>query len=737
MNRISELSMRQGEPELDQVQHELLDMDPNGGDINEDRNITAGKDVLQPLNVFEPTVSRPTILGKLESSAENDSQNINDKNAGCDGKKIIVTVTDSSNEVRGSNQQDETDNCEDRGDSASPSNCGMHWVQRKGKEKALSDGDVHGRMLNNEDNSYGSVESCSSAFLSTSKRRWSFEQQFIVGNKRAKKQDDNASGPTSNFGQDSSFMNWISNMMKGFSESIQDEAPSLDLTLAKPDVEHGGLNEEPMDKKSNPPGFSGIGFQSIFRSLYSPIMKGEEEAPSATCLAKQEAKEIEVIKNNCDLNATPIACFGESDYFGKQLLLNNENATEFISENGPTLLIQLKNSPEISCGSHQSHKTRSQENRNSCNLVSGAEIGEVMHNSALGKCKSNSTENVDCDLPCGKTNHTTGSTSDPLKSLWISRFAAKTPGLMANPETCNLNTKDDSQCSMHSARLIPSPQNHINHHSMDDLDTAVSKEQPNTANTEVSPGHKEFKSHNEQKSISKFKSVLRSPKLRSPEAMASVFARRLGAFKHIIPSDLTLNIGHETVTCFFCGTRGHNLHNCSEITEREIEDLSGNIRLCNETVDPPCSCIRCFQLNHWAIACPLASSRGQQQYESHAPLADRYDTGELQLTSGIGLSAKLHHVEDTKMDGVASMPDDTDDPNIKADLRLDCKAAEEVKSAALSISKCVIPRFPEKNLKGSETVHVDSSVDKQNSNIPLVVFNAVKKLRLTRSNILK
>ncbi|XP_038877176.1 uncharacterized protein LOC120069475 [Benincasa hispida] len=472
--------MKQDEPELEKVQHELLDMDPIGGDINEDRNITAGK-VVQPLNTFEPTVSRPTFLGKLESSAENDLQNINDKNAGCEGSKIIVTVTDSSHEVRGSNQQEGKDDCKDRVDSASPSSCGMHWIQRKGKEKALSDGDVHGRMLNNDDNSYGSVESCNSAFRSTSKRRWSFEQHLIVGNKRAKKQDHN--GPTSNLGQDSSFMKWISNMTKGFAESIQDEAPSLGLTLAKCDVEQGGLNEEPMDKKINAPGFSGVGFQSIFRSLYNPIMRGEEGAPGAICQAKQEAKEIEMIKNSCDLSPTPIACFGESDHFGKQLLPNNENEPELISGDGPTLLIQLKNSPEISCGSHQSHKTRSQENQNSCNLISVAGTGEAMH-SPLGKCKSNSTENVDCDLLCGKINHTTGNASDPLKSLWISRFAAKASGFMANPETCNLNTKDDSQCSMHSPRHIPCPQNHIDHHSMDDLDTAVSKEQHTTANRE-------------------------------------------------------------------------------------------------------------------------------------------------------------------------------------------------------------------------------------------------------------
>ncbi|KAL0548184.1 hypothetical protein IC582_012631 [Cucumis melo] len=735
INRINEVSMKRGEPELDKLQHESLDMDSVRGDINEDKYISTGKVVLQPLNMFEPTVSRPTFLGKLESSAENDSQNMNDKNAGFEGNKIIVTVTDSSHEVRGSNQQ-EKDNCNDGVDSASPSSCHMHWIQRKGKEKALSDGDVHGRMLNNDDNSYGSVESCNSAFRSTSKRRWSFEQHLIVGNKRAKKQDGNASGPTSNLGQDSSFMIWISNMMKGFSESIQDEAPTLDLTLAKCDVEQGGQNEEPMYKKINAPGFSGIGFQSIFRSLYNPTMRGEEGAPSATCQAKQEAKGIEIIKNSCDLNATPIACFGESDRFGKQLLLNNENATELTSGNGPTLLIQLKNSPEISCGSHQSHKTRSQENQNSCNLVSGAGTGEVMP-SALGTCKSNGTENVDCDQLCGKINHTTGNVSDPLKSLWISRFAAKASGFTSNPETSNLNTKDDSQCSMHSPRHIPGPQNHIDHHSMDDLDTAVSKEQHNIANTETSPGHKEFKSHNEQKSISKFKSVLRSPKVRSPELMASVFARRLGALKHIIPSDLTINVGNETVTCFYCGTRGHNLHNCSEITEREIEDLSRNIRFCNETVDPPCSCIRCFQPNHWAIACPLAPTRCQQKSDSHVSLADRCDSGKLQLTSGIGLSVKPQHLRDRKMDGVASTLDDTGDPNIKTDLSLDLKITEQLKPAAISFPKCVLPKLPENNLKGSEMVQVHSFVDNQNSNISQAVFNAVKKLRLSRSNILK
>lgn len=50
--------------------------------------------------------------------------------------------------------------------------------------------------------------------------------------------------------------------------------------------------------------------------------------------------------------------------------------------------------------------------------------------------------------------------------------------------------------------------------------------------------------------------------------------------------------------------------------------------------ESPCLCIKCFQLGHWAIACPVASSSRQRQSDNNAPVVNHCNAGTVQLHKG-------------------------------------------------------------------------------------------------------
>ncbi|PQP94100.1 hypothetical protein Pyn_15444 [Prunus yedoensis var. nudiflora] len=161
----------------------------------------------------------------------------------------------------------------------SPTNSKIHKHRRKGKEKALFDGGLNGRMSEDEDDSHESVESCNSAGLfSLGKKRWNFEDEFIVGSKRFRKQIQETPTCISYIRQDSSFMNWMSSMVKGFSKSMQDEAPSLALTLAHPDHGHAHSDKKLITcNKNQDAGLKNIGFQSIFQSCIAQRQSSKKQ----------------------------------------------------------------------------------------------------------------------------------------------------------------------------------------------------------------------------------------------------------------------------------------------------------------------------------------------------------------------------------------------------------------------------------------------------------------------------
>ncbi|KAI3707451.1 hypothetical protein L6452_25986 [Arctium lappa] len=146
-----------------------------------------------------------------------------------------------------------------------------------------------GNERDDEGNSHGSMESCNSAnLLSKGNKRWRFEQQLIIGSKRIKKQSQECPFSTPVVKQDSSFMNWISNMVKGI-KPCQEEAHSLALSIGQPIDD-----DQKMDSRDKTLNFVSkkLGFQTVFQSLYSQDAKRLETRTQFENKSVVDSKEI-------------------------------------------------------------------------------------------------------------------------------------------------------------------------------------------------------------------------------------------------------------------------------------------------------------------------------------------------------------------------------------------------------------------------------------------------------------
>ncbi|XP_010494339.1 PREDICTED: uncharacterized protein LOC104771510 isoform X2 [Camelina sativa] len=440
-------------------------------------------------------------------------------------------------------------------EKAGPSVSYSRHAKEKGKEKALSDENFEGDE--NDDESFGSVESCNSAgLLSRGKKRPGFEQQLILGSKRLKTLSQECLGSTSKLKQDSSFMNWISNMTKGiWKGNEEDDSPFVTLTTTTSDANghghgHGQVNVIIDQQELNPccvkesSGCRNTGFQSFFQSIYCP--------------KKQSQDAVEMDISN-DANPTSLQ---ELPWIPEQCEITKEDHLSLSgNEIGPVA------EPNISSGKdgfNQTSEPLSSENKHEDNKEPNISL------MPLSKSKPNEEPKVRGEAD-GKVSPCVTNRNSGLESLWISRFSSKSS---FPQKKASITTKEGNDSASDAAKA---------------RDSQIMLAADNVLKQNKAP-------------------TVSPMRIESSEIMASLFARKLEAVKRIIPSSLAENADEEQMNliCFYCGKKGHCLRDCLEVTDIELRDLVQNITARNRREEVSSLCIRCFQLSHWAATCPNA-----------------------------------------------------------------------------------------------------------------------------------
>ncbi|KAK4361565.1 hypothetical protein RND71_020517 [Anisodus tanguticus] len=445
--------------------------------------------------------------------------------------------------------------------------------RRKGKGKALSGGNANSKMSNDEEDSHESVESCNSTRLvPKGTKRWYFDQQqFFVGSKRIRTDMHGDPATESTIARNSSFVTWISNMVKGFSKSNLEEPPTLALTLT-PNNEENHANEtshqEIVMYDKDHDSSSKYGFQSVFQSLYSPTLKVSETEIPKEHHSLGESKIL--------IDVPPISCHRGDDMSDAHMIMSNDkfNQSTVARKEVPPMQTQIM--PPV-VAPQESSRTTSAENKASSDM-------------------SNRNQS--------------------LRSLWITRFSNKTPGTVLNIDNSKPTTHETLTCSSECRKPNPQAQTSVEFR-IEQARSDAKETSSGDQGGDVAASSKEMHDNNYERSMNNLHPIIPSAKFKKSEALASLFARRLDALKLIVPSSTRSenNSYTRTTTCFFCGRSGHDLRNCSEVTESELEVLIRSIGSYDGAEESSCLCIRCFQLDHWAIYCPASSSNRSQQLE--------------------------------------------------------------------------------------------------------------------------
>ncbi|KAK4767289.1 hypothetical protein SAY86_015039 [Trapa natans] len=558
---------------------------------------------------IEKTLSGPPHLDKLESTVEKNLQASKTGNIWETGAKITLK-TESAPTVKTDLVQDcdaiPGQNIISISQSLSSNRRpGKH--ESKDKGKALSEGDVSGKFSKEGegDESYESVESCNSAgmlsagMLSAGKRRWSFEQRLIIGSKRAKQIEQIPGTSSSLTKHDSSFMNWISNMTRGFARPVEatcslGHAPSNTNPAVHENQDiHVDVDIHPLNNRS-------LGFMSIFQSMYCSNKSSKGMNIGFDQLGDGSAGIEPPNQEGAMATNLLTSLHKESD---DKATKEDSNVISQGNEGAPS------DAPKISFGNF----ITSQDAVRAC---SSGSMNTNVFEDRKGKdaTKASDSSLIGQSAKKGETGHSLPSQDkradltykgNSLRSLWITRFSARNPcsfkkqevGDPSNPSACVSAQKLLDFCREQVAPVSRGRTDQESSHVIGD------KDPKNFASSaENSFG---FRRIEDPFLTHKVNPILPSPRLRSSEAMASVFARRLDALKSIIQSsELKDDSSRANATCFFCGRKGHHLQSCPEITELELEDLLKNIKSYDTVDGSPCLCIRCFQLNHWAVTCP-------------------------------------------------------------------------------------------------------------------------------------
>lgn len=585
---------------------------------------------------------------KLESTSENDIQPSRIEGVFCSqyspskSEAVGASVCAGTGmiaayhvEGEGNKSTDENPEVSPMDNKASPNNSG-----RKGKENPISDAEVDRIISKGKDDSQESVESCNSRELfSNGKRTRSFEQMLVVGSKRIKKHRDETPHSASILGKESSFMNWISNMVKRSPKFyMEGESP---LAIAARSYQRSGSHNSPptsLEKNQEDPRFSSMGFQNVLQSLYCQGMQledkkngvpGDQEGPKCS-------KELKVAKKIPFDVSLPEEPAKETVKFPNFIPILSErpqvglcpSIRPMIASASDTILLEK---PVSNFG----------ENHNSHSIACGLETG-LMHSpeSSLRDDSGPLPEPEDKGIrqivpvdPDTSSDLVTNK-SKPLGSLWITRFSPKVSAPITNSQldqVAGAATERFANCNS----LFPQSQNAIVAvedqkilkfgHEPSTADDHMNARSINVKNNSARPsgsgGLKRKSIHTDQKLKSKASPVLPNQRFKISDAMYSSLARRLDALGHTSPLKVADSTAHADSLCYFCGICGHSLKDCSWVIDSEIKDLLKNLNLYDAAEETTCLCIKCFEHSHWAISCPNVSSRKQINTQGNTYLA--------------------------------------------------------------------------------------------------------------------
>ncbi|XP_054807081.1 uncharacterized protein LOC129309508 isoform X2 [Prosopis cineraria] len=662
------------------------------------------------------TSSTRSHFEKLESTAENDLQAFN-REAIC-GATSRALVS-KSNEIVDKSQYEKNLPV-----LLSQSNRKNRLISRKQKEKALSDGDGNVKFSSKEEEeSRESIESCNSSGQFSTGKRLNFQQQLMVESKRIKRQTQEASVSNSLVKQDSSFMNWISNIMKGFSLSIQEARNCLAHTLAYPDHADQWPDQKLItfnrNQNTEP---KNTGFQFIFESVHSPSLKRLEE----------HSKSFDLENKVHVIDATLVTCYAKNDTLYKQdLNLDEVERSRWIYETGSSS--HPKNEAMNFANFHESSKSNSTANKDCSNLGLSKEREGKTSSSSLAGPKTNNTEYIDSSLLSERKEVDNSCyRNDTLGSQWIARFFPRPVSPLKISDhliRSGVTQADSSDCSR-----LPHSQKHIaqsnkckieENHEEQSADEAK-ESQNHSINTEASNDIMGDKVDNSSMHINPMRP---SQRCKNSEPVFSMFARRLDAIRYIISSNGTDKASKGELICLFCGTKGHQLCDCSETSGTELPDLLKKVKSRVGLDGLACFCIKCFRPNHWAISCPTSLPRGKCKLGVNAlvndcsPIPKRFTEG----------YREIHKLPtDDEGDQFLSGCAKNDEPDRIPEKTLNLKRKlNEVMTSDKIWSNVSIKKYIGSMRPPS------CFVERKISDVPEKIFDAVKKLRLTRTDILK
>ncbi|KAL5712282.1 hypothetical protein ACHQM5_014471 [Ranunculus cassubicifolius] len=567
----------------------------------------------------------------------------------------------------------------------SPNTSRMPLHQRKGKEKVLSNCNANAALLkDDDDDSHESVESCnnSTGLVVARKRPWSFDQSLVTDSKRMKQVHE---GPhcISVQRHGSSFMNWISNMVKGSSKSDLKETTSLDLIMRPSDHELG--SDDMLQERNRQSINANTGFGTVFKALYHSNV--QDTRVYSIDNQEQGSKELEMAIGTCDDKNPPVTCGEENVKFDNETGMSPENQMICGDGVGPSYI----------------------QNFPSANISTVPTDGKVSY---LGSFFQNAVNSPSEE----KETHTRGLSASnylvnnihPLGSQWITRFCPKVSSPALESSHFDQNIDEAVEGSTDSIRISPPAEAHS------DVRNKVSQ------NCAVSTSGSFGLVRLNERTDHTVKPIANT--IQPSQRLASVFARRLDALRHIMPCEVEGNSSHAVTTCIFCGIRGHKLQECSEITEAEFGALLKKLDFYDGAEESSCLCIRCFELNHWAIACPNISSRKLSHSNAGFSLLDFRNLGKTP-------SNKVTYKEDTDYRASTVANEKFTDIVI-----LDKSNSDQ----ELTKGKQTITSSSTENLsKEYQMTAFYNFVNRQIPAIPRGTFDAIKKLRLSRADIFK